>query len=218
MTGPGWRCHCTTAVVPPCPCSQSHRPRRIVLTGGPGAGKTAVLELARQALCSHVRMLGEAAGILFHGGFPRQPSDEARRATQRAIYAVQRELETIGELDHASLVLCDRGTIDGAAYWRGDGDLFSAVGTTLDAELRRYDAVIHLRVPDPARYNHDNPLRVESAAEAAVIDRRLLDLWSRHPRHHVVAATADFLDKARAALAILADQVPACCRGDVTAR
>jgi predicted ATPase len=195
-----------------CPCTESHQPRRVVLTGGPGAGKTAILELARQALCSHVRVLGEAAGILFHGGFPREPSDPAHRATQRAIYRVQRELEVIGDLDHASLVLCDRGTVDGAAYWRGDGDLFAAVGTTLDTELLRYDAVIHLRVPDATQYNHVNPLRIESAAEAAAIDRRLLDLWSTHPRHHVIEATADFLDKARTALAILGAEVPACCR------
>jgi predicted ATPase len=205
-------------VVTRCPCTHDHHPRRVVLTGGPGAGKTAVLELARQALCSHVRVLGEAAGILFRGGFPREAGDEARCAAQRAIYRVQRELEVIGGLDHASLVLCDRGTIDGAAYWRGDGDLFAAVGTTLDEQLLRYDAVIHLRVPDAAQYNHVNPLRIESAAEAAAIDRRLLDLWSPHPRHHVIAATADFLDKARIALAILADQVPACCRPAVSRR
>lgn len=28
----------------PCPCTEPHQRRRVVLTGGPGAGKTAVLE------------------------------------------------------------------------------------------------------------------------------------------------------------------------------
>jgi hypothetical protein len=30
--------------------------------------------------------------------------------------------------------------------------------------------VLHLRVPSASGYNHDNPVRVESAAEAAAID------------------------------------------------
>ncbi|MBL0889768.1 MAG: hypothetical protein IBJ19_04065 [Gemmatimonadaceae bacterium] len=37
----------------------------MVLTGGPGAGKSAVLELARLFFCDHVRRLPEAAGIVF---------------------------------------------------------------------------------------------------------------------------------------------------------
>jgi hypothetical protein len=55
-----------------CNCTQSHTRKRVVLTGGPGAGKTAVLELARQYFCKHVLVLPEAAGILFGGGFPRR--------------------------------------------------------------------------------------------------------------------------------------------------
>ena len=45
-----------------CECDQPHVPRRVVLTGGPGAGKTAVLELVRRSLCRHVRILPESAG------------------------------------------------------------------------------------------------------------------------------------------------------------
>jgi broad-specificity NMP kinase len=37
----------------------------MVLTGGPGAGKTAVLELLRHSLCDDVAILSEAAGIIF---------------------------------------------------------------------------------------------------------------------------------------------------------
>ena len=67
--------------------------RRVVLTGGPGAGKTAVLELIRLFFCVHVRTLPEAAGIVFGGGFPRSDRQVLRQAAQRAIYHVQRELE-----------------------------------------------------------------------------------------------------------------------------
>ena len=44
-----------------CACRDPHPLRRVVLTGGPGAGKTAVLELIRQSLCEHVKVLAESA-------------------------------------------------------------------------------------------------------------------------------------------------------------
>ena len=196
-----------------CDCSNVHAPRRIVLTGGPGAGKTAVLELIRQTFCTHVRVLPESAGIVFGGGFPREADDPYRRAAQRAIFYVQRELETAIASRNPALVLCDRGTIDGLAYWPGAlADFWSSLGTTLDEQLARYDAVIHLRTPALEQgYNHRNPLRTESAAAAAEIDHRILEVWSSHPRRFVVEAAAEFLDKASAALALLHDELPPCC-------
>ncbi|HNV76924.1 MAG: ATP-binding protein [Gemmatimonadetes bacterium] len=200
----------------PCDCDARHEPRRVVLTGGPGAGKTAVLELIRLFFCVHVKTLRESAGIVFGGGFPRNQHWELRQAAQQAIYHVQRSLELTGDVDHAAVVLCDRGTIDGAAYWQGPGTLWSAVGTTLDAEIARYHAVIHLRTPtSPDAYGHENPLRIESLDEAAAIDARIAESWSTHPRRFFVDATPDFLTKAAQALGILRDLVPPCCRHHV---
>lgn len=197
----------------PCACSEPHERRRIVLTGGPGAGKTAVLELIRQYFCVHVRVLPEAAGIVFGGGFPRGQSVDVRRSAQRAIFYVQRELELAAEAENPAIVLCDRGTVDGVAYWPGPGDIWSAVGTTLDEQLGRYDAVIHLRTPTlDAGYNHRNPLRIESAEEAATIDAHIATGWQRHPRRFVVEASVDFLSKAARALEILRGEMPECCR------
>jgi predicted ATPase len=197
-----------------CECRDPHERRTVVLTGGPGAGKTAVLELIRQSFCHHVKVLPEAAGIVFGGGFPRDPGAAVRRAAQRAIYFVQRELEAaVDAPEGAAIVLCDRGTVDGAAYWPGPGELWSAVGTSLAKELERYHAVIHLRTPARAEgYNRENPLRVESAEEAAAIDERIAAVWAAHPRRFVVDATRDFLGKARRALAVLREEVPECCR------
>jgi predicted ATPase len=195
-----------------CECCETHLQRRVVLTGGPGAGKTAILELVRQSFCAHVKVLPEAAGILFGGGFPRGPSDEARRAAQRAIFHVQRELENLACAENAAITLCDRGTVDGAAYWRGPGDLFSAVGTTLAQEHARYQTVIHLRTPgDGHGYNQQNPLRVETAAEAKIIDDRIAQMWHGHPSYFVVPSSETFLTKASRALAILANDLPECC-------
>ncbi len=190
---------------------EDHEHVRIAPTGGPGAGKTAVLEIVRWSLCAHVRVLPEAAGIVFGGGFPRIDSIEARRSAQRAIFYVQRELEAVGDDDRLAIALCDRGTIDGGAYWVGPGDLWTAVGTSLDEQLARYHAVIHLRTPI-AGYNHDNPLRLESARQARAIDDRIAALWANHPRRYEVPAETDFLTKVGHALRILRDQLPACCR------
>jgi len=189
----------------------AHEPRRIALTGGPGAGKTAVLEIVRWSMCDHVRVLPEAAGIVFGGGFPRGAGVEMRRAAQRAIFYVQRELEATAFADELAIALCDRGTIDGGAYWPGPGDLWSSVGTTLEEQLARYHAVIHLRTPI-AGYNHDNSLRIESAREARRIDDRIAALWATHPRRFEVPAESDFLAKVGHALQVLRDQLPACCR------
>ncbi len=193
-----------------CACDKSHAPRRIVLTGGPGAGKTAVLELARHLLCHHVDTLPESASILWNGGFPRGGSTVARAAAQRAIFRVQRELEVIAGEKPSALVLCDRGTVDGYAYWPGPGDFWAEQGTSQAAELARYDAVIHLRVP-PQQFRSDS-LRVESHAQALEIDRRLDAAWGGHPRRLVVESTPHFLDKAHRAVELLRSELPACCR------
>lgn len=200
----------------PCSCTAKHDGRRVVLTGGPGAGKSAVLELARLFFCQHLVTLPEAAGIVFGGRFPRNHRVEIRQAAQRAIYHVQRELEATAALDNAAMLLCDRGTPDGSAYWMGEGDLWSAVGTTQEAELARYHAVILLRTPSvPEAYDQRNPLRIETLDEARAIDAQIAAAWAGHPRVYEIPATTDFLSKAAHALQHLRELMPECCRNSV---
>ncbi len=201
-----------------CGCNAVHERRRIALTGGPGAGKTAVLELARSMLCRHLRILPESAGILFGGGFPRAPARAAREAAQIAIFAVQHQLEALADGDEPAVVLCDRGTLDALAYWPGDPDEFwKQVGSTRARELARYDAIIHIRTPD-ARHGYDNrnPLRTETAAAAAELDGRIALAWEGHPNRHFVASSPDFLAKARRAIDAIQEELPACCRHTLT--
>ncbi len=174
-------------------------PRRVVLTGGPGAGKTAVLEIIRRAFCSHVAIVPESASILFRGGFPREPTDEGQCAVQRAIFRIQIELERLYDTrPGVELVLCDRGTVDSLAYWpRAAGDFWKDVGTSERAQLERYDAVIHLEPPAAGHGYRRDAVRIESAKEAAAIDARIVEAWSRHPRRYSVPSAPRFLDKVK---------------------
>ncbi len=186
-------------------------PRRIVLTGGPGGGKTAVLEVARRHFGDHLVVLPEAATIVFGGGFPRGAGEAAQRAAQRAIFRVQVELEAMAlEEARARAVLCDRGTVDGVAYWPGSAASFwESVGTTQEEQLSHYATVIHLRTPPVENgYNHVNRVRVESAEEAARIDERIAVAWSRHPRRFFIESEKSFIAKAARALELILAETP----------
>ena len=198
-----------------CACTApSHQARLIVVTGGPGGGKTALLELARRDLCEHVALLPEAASVVYGGGFPRRELAPNRRAGQRAIFAVQHELERDEiEQGSAGLILCDRGTVDAVAYWPGDvAEFWRDVGSSAAVELLRYATVIHMRTPPAPEYNHRNPLRIESAAEAARLDARIADAWRDHPRRFIIEHRPDFFAKASEAMGIIRAEVPPCCR------
>lgn len=189
--------------------------RRVVLTGGPGAGKTAALEVVRAHFCQHVAVLPEAASIVFGGGFPRGASLAARRAAQRAIVHVQNELERWAEDEGtASLTLCDRGLLDGLAYWsEAPASLLAAVGLTRASALARYDLVIHLHTPGVAQgYNHRNPLRTEAAEDALRLDALIVEAWHGHPRRVFIESAADFRDKLDRVIAALEGELPDCCR------
>jgi predicted ATPase len=188
----------------------------VVITGGPGAGKTALLEVARRHFCRHVGFAPEAASLLFRGGFPRNDSSAShQRAVQRAIFHVQYELERIAEEDPScEVVLCDRGTVDGAAYWpAGVESFWEETGMTQDEQLLRYDAVIHLMTPPASEgYNHANPERLETADQAAAIDHRLALAWAGHPHRYVAPWTEDFVSKLSLSLALIRDLLPESCR------
>lgn len=176
--------------------------RRIVLTGGPGAGKTAVQQVAVHAFPGRLVNVPEAATILFSGGFPRLHDGRSRAAAQRAIYYVQRELEALHEgVANGGALLCDRGTVDGLAYWQDEQDFFEAVGTTRDVELARYHTVIQLGVPSDAEgYDHRNPTRIETSSEAQQIGARIGKAWEGHPHFISIPSTPSFWGKVQEAV------------------
>jgi hypothetical protein len=181
--------------------------RRVVFTGGPAAGKTAIVDVLQRHLRSRIAVLPEAATTLFAGGFPRPTDPAGRRLVQQAIFTVQRSLEGIFAIEHPELPhVCDRGGLDGAAYWPGGLQRFlGAMGTTLDSEYRRYDAVIFLETSahDPKSYPSPNPHRVESLAQARQIDRALHEIWQDHPNFFFVGHETRFYEKVAACLLTL---------------
>ena len=57
--------------------------------------------------------------------------------------------------------------------------------------------------PPDSSFNHQNPLRIETAAQAHAIDELIVKAWAGHPRRHLVPSSADFLAKVEEALRIL---------------
>ena len=186
---------------------QHRRARRVVVAGGPGGGKTTAVDLFRREIGPSIVVVPEAATLLFAGGFPRDGTIESRVAAQRAIYHVQRNLEDAQAAHYPDrILLCDRGTVDGAAYWPGAPEAFFAeVGSTLEAELARYDAVVFFESASIGgmQIEGGNPIRTENSEAAARLDRALRALWSRHPRYVLIGHTSSFLLKITAGLAVL---------------
>ena len=178
----------------------------IVLTGGPGAGKTAILEMAKKTICEDIAFLPEAASIVFGGGFWRLPSISAKKCAQTAIYHIQAEMEkmVIAETKW-HIGICDRGSLDGLAYWPLNDDSFWDMNqSTLTKEYAKYCAVIHLRTPSEYfGYNHQNPLRTENATEAKKIDDRIFQVWKNHPEYNVIESSEDFITKAQKAMTLI---------------
>ncbi len=192
--------------------SLNHNHRcRIVLTGGPGGGKTTAADLFRREIGEGVVIVPEAATMMFSGGFPRHQQQDSLQAVQRAIYHVQRNLEDIQATQYPErILLCDRGTIDGAAYWPGDSNLFfEEQDSSLEQELSRYDGVIFFESAAVGGLDIEggNPARYESIQQAAELDKKLFELWSQHPNFVTVHHNKSFFQKISIGLAMLEEMV-----------
>ena len=184
-----------------------------MLTGGPGAGKTTAADLIRREVGEKVVVVPEAATMLFSGGFPRCEDPDAREAAQTAIFHVQRGIEDVMAATYPGRVLlCDRGTVDGAAYWPSTPEeFFQASRTTLTAELLRYDRVIFFETAAVGGLGIEggNPVRTESLQEAIELDRALRQLWSQHPRFTLVPHSSSFMKKIVTAVELLSEAIAA---------
>ncbi len=178
---------------------------RIVLTGGPCAGKTAALALVSarlQALGWRVYRVPEAATLLTLAGAPfANLTPEERFLRQSNLLAVQLAMEDALIAiarggDGPATVLCDRGAMDGAAFLTPDAwERLLAERGLNETLLRdgRYEAVLHLATADADAYTlESNPARSEAHAAALALDRRTREAWTGHPHLRVIPAVADF--------------------------
>ena len=144
--------------------------KRIVLTGGPGGGKTTALDLFRREFQGRIASVPEAATMIYSGGIERTVDDDVICSHQKAIFNLQRNLEDVQRKTNPNcLILCDRGSLDGLAYWPGaDEDFFKTMNTTMEYELSRYDAVIFFETAAKAGQGikSNNPIRTESDKKA----------------------------------------------------
>ena len=176
--------------------------KRIVLTGGPGAGKTLVSAALAAAEPQAYAVVPEAATQVYERLKTRWDRIDAaaRRDVQRRIYALQLEQEAALAASHPGrTLLLDRGTVDGAAYWPdGPDDYWRELRTTRAAELARYDAVVWLQTCAAiGAYDGaaSNAVRHEDAAAAVRRGEAVLAVWSAHPKLVRVDACPRFEDK-----------------------
>ena len=186
-------------------------PIKIVLTGGPCGGKTTCMN----ALVEHFKAKGfrvfvvpEVPSILISGGvdFAALDKDGFVRF-ENNLLSIQVAMEnTFIDLAKSSggpaIVLCDRGTMDPAAYMDTEmwNTILAAQNWTENA-LRdeRYDAVVHLvttAIGAEKFYTTDNnEARKESPELAAELDRKVEKAWSAHRNHQVIDNSTGFDEK-----------------------
>ncbi len=173
--------------------------KKIVITGGPCSGKSTALPI----LAEHLRSLGlnvvtlpETAADLMRSGFTpdgmNSRSDFQELNLNYMLYKIRTFERFAAESlpDKDTVIICDRGLCDGAAYmsnaeFRAQLDI---CGLTEVEARDGYDAVFHLESSAkcaPEAYRNDD-VRFESAAESAALDDATMRAWVGHPHWRLI--------------------------------
>lgn len=190
---------------------------KIVLTGGPAAGKTTlisrILHEFKQEDGWRVITIPETATELI-SGFGIRPFGGCMSmlAFQDFVIADQIHKEKLA-LDAAEvvaeeniLIIYDRALMDDKAYITDEEftEVLSRFDDRTEASvLAGYDAVIHLVTCAKGAefaYNLGNAARTESLEYAREMDDRTLRAWSGHPNLKIIDNSVNFEDKINRAL------------------
>ncbi len=179
-------------------------PFRVVITGGPCAGKTEVWRFLGEAFPCGV-LVPEAATELILAGM--SVDRVGLEAFQRAVYARQLALEGEGR-EKGLLLFCDRGLLDGLAYLPG---LFTSLEVSPQEILGRYAMVLHLEViRDPRAYRRHvagNPARRESHTRALSLETAIRKIYGTHPAYTFLPGSLE--EKKRAVHELLRESLAA---------
>ena len=192
--------------------------KKIVITGGPCAGKTTGLSLIQNAFSMRgykVLIVPETATELITGGvapWTCGTNVEYQKCQVQLQLTKERIFEYAAKTMDAEriLIVCDRGALDNKAYMNDEefAEVLRHVGTN-EVELRdTYNAVFHLvtaaKGAEEFYTTANNAARYESVAEAAALDDRLIASWTGHPRLRIINNSSSFDDKMRRLIAEIA--------------
>lgn len=179
---------------------------KIVLTGGPCAGKTTTISKVEEYLKEkgyHVLVLNECATELIKAGI-RPFGDGAvsvydfqNEVLNLQLYKEKRYTKIVDKMpeDTKCIILEDRGVIDNKAYLGQEifDKLMKENNVREDEIIKEYDMVIHMITVASDiknRYsNSNNTARFEDAEEAINLDRRTSEAWKNHHNVKIVPVT-----------------------------
>lgn len=187
--------------------------KRIVLTGGPCAGKTTALVRVIEHFSSRgykVFTVPEVPTMFTQSGMNYLTTNkeffyEGEKATLEIQLALEDKfLRMAKACNEPAVLVCDRGTMDISAYMNPDlwEQLCKDVGyTTQQLRDDRYDAVLHLvSAADGAEQFYttsNNASRNEAADEkglaiARMLDKKVIEAWAGHSHLRVINNQDDF--------------------------
>ncbi len=188
---------------------------KIVITGGPSAGKTTGLSWIQnefQKLGYSVLFVPETATELMTSGVKPQTC-RSNLDYQRCQLKLQLEKEQVFEQaakvmkTDKVLIVCDRGAMDNKAYMNAlDFSRLLSEFDTTEVQLRdRYDAVFHLvtaaKGAEQFYTTENNAARTETPEQAAQLDDSLIAAWTGHPHLRVIDNSTGFEDKLKRLIA-----------------
>ncbi len=183
-------------------------PFRVVLTGGPGGGKSTAADLLRREIGERVIVVPEAATMLFAGGFPatgRSPgASQARRPRSTTCNATSRTSRPPSTPNGSCCAIEAPSTAAPTGRTVPTTSTRASAARTSRSSLR-YDAVIFFETAALGShgFESENPVRTETQQEAVELDGRLRELWAPHPWFTVIPHSASFFRKMTVGLGIL---------------
>ena len=191
---------------------------RIVITGGPCAGKTTAMSWIQNAFTQKgymVLFVSETATELISGGAPwkfTKNNREYQLQITKLMLAKEQAFEAVAKTFDAEkvLIVCDRGTLDNRAYMSDEEFRYVLDQLhTNEIELRdHYDAVFHLVTAARGAEKYytlaNNAARYETVEEAIRVDDGLISSWTGHPHLRVIDNRYDFNGKMMALITEIA--------------